>query len=175
MSSVDEIRIASPSQYSFEVLSCKDGSKTEEVKKGKNVRKAQENTGEHTNIIRDVIGPEEDAEGKRQRRNRNGKTLHVIERIKLHAIRTTFGLKVKGHDQDEGGQDSLDDRPQFVGENDHHSEKGFPDDNQRFPEDELLTEGSVYEAADFVDPAILVVSCNLLDNQECVSQRKTRL
>ena len=157
------------SQYSLEVLGSKPGRKSEEVEKEKNVCKAQENADEHTNLIRDVTDAKEDAANERERRNQDGETLNVIEMIELFTVRTTIHLKVEGHDQDEGGQNSLNVESQFVGEEDHDGEKGFPEPDHGLPEDVSFAVGSIDEAADFVDPAILVVFFNLLGDEECKS------
>ena len=155
------------SQYSLEVLGSKPGRKSEEVEKEKNVCKAQENADEHTNLIRDVINPKEDAANERRGRDQDGETLYVIERIKLFTIGTAFGLKVQCHDQDERGQNCLNVESEFIRENDDNCKNGFSEHDHGLPEDVSFAVGSIDEAADFVDPAILVVSCNLLDNQEC--------
>ena len=67
----------------------------------------------------------------------------------------------------------MDDESQFVGEDDHDGEKRFPDHDHRFPEDVSLAVGSVDEAADFVDPSILVVFFNLLCDEECDREWKS--
>ena len=154
-------------QKTFQVLGCKDSKKSEQVKKEKNVCQTQENTDEHTNLIRNVFDSKEDAADECERRDRNGQTLNVIERIKLFTIGTALHLEVTCHCKDERGQNSLNVESQFVRENDHDGEKGFPDHDHGFPEDVSFAVGSIDEAADFVDPAILVVSCNLLNDQKC--------
>ena len=161
-------------QHRFHVLDFIDDEKSEKVENEDDICKAQENTNQHTKAIRHAIVAEKDAADEREAGEQNRETLQVIETVKLHAVRTTFGLKVKGHDQDEGGKDSLDAGAQFVREDDDDGEDGLSGHDHRFPENVLLTEGTIDETSDVVDPAILVVFFHLYDNDVCDKQRKPK-
>ena len=144
-------------EYRFQVLGCKNCEKSEKIKKEQNVCKTQEKTQQDSDPVRHTIISKEDAADEGEGREQNGKTLCVVEAIKLLAIGTAVHLKVKCHDQDKGCQDSLDVGTQSVREHNHDGENGFSRHNHRLPEDVLLTVGSIDETGHVVDPAILVI------------------
>ena len=161
----------SSDQYRFQVLGRKDSEKSEQIEKEQNVCRTQENGHQDSDPVRCTIvgkGAADEGEGREQ----NGETLRGVEAIKLLAVGTARCLNVQCHYQEKRSHHGLDVGPEFVREHDHDGEHGLLEHDHRFPEYVFLAVGPIDETSDVVDPAILVVFCDLQDDELCGRQRE---